>query len=118
MLQQIETIAQRRNQGPTTVVRSLWQAGVTVIMARSLGEALPEDLKAIAANVPEFKDIPLGSEVFKFWVFQTDLDRVEAIARRLDKKRSQLHRNAIAIGIWIDSRIGQMGRQIDELGQL
>lgn len=86
-------------------------------MARSLGERLPEDLRAIAAQLPEFEGVPIGREELKFWVPQAELDRVKALSKRLGKKRSQLHRNAIALGIWIDSRIEQIEQQIDELGQ-
>lgn len=114
LLKQIEAIAQSQSQSRTAATRSLWFAGVVAIMAQSVESKLPEKLKAIAEALPEFDEVPVGSELLKFNVPEQALEWLKAAANRQGKKVAQLHRNALAIGIWVYEQIGIIGGMADE----
>ena len=114
LLSQIDAIALGGRQGRTTAARLVWKAGVVVITSRATGSGLTGIVGEVAKLLPEFEDVPLGSKLLKFNVLDKDLERLKAIAQLQDKKTAQLHRNALAIGIWVYAQIAIVMAAVDE----
>ena len=102
----IAHLAERHGSRVGVMARSLWSCGATVIFASHLHDRLPSHIAVIAQNVPMVEGTPRGDVELKFAVLANELDAVKAIAQQQGKKTAQLHRNALAIGIWVYEQIG------------
>lgn len=83
--------------------RSLWLIGLIVLEVRSKGSV--DEVQQAVALVPDLGDEPVGDIRLKFGVLSTDLTRMRLIATQERKAPAQLHRNALAIGLWAWERI-------------
>ena len=83
------------------LMRSLPHRGLTNV---------PEN---VISELPDIEGVPVGSEKLKFNVLGDDLERLRSHAESSDKKIAQLHRDALAIGLWLDERVERVRNPVD-----
>ena len=108
MADAIQGIAERRKVGETTMGRTLWMCGCSVLVAKSLGDRLPEELRSLIDGIPVQENTPGGGHQLRINVLDEDLEQLRGVAKAQRKKTAQLHRDALAIGIWVYERIGDV----------